>query len=339
VTAVAAQGRQPLPRVVADCDFCGSARWEPILGPMLDDEDAAALPIAFRELRFRMGRCTDCGLVYLRDRPDSRDLDVYYPTEYKCFQAYETRGVIMKTLARLVARSKRRQIERLMPAGLRTLLDYGCGTGTWLSALRNAGCDVDMAGTDIFEAPLRSLREQGIPAFRCDETGLFDHVVPGSIGVIHLFHVIEHVASPLHVLSQLREALVAGGVIIGQTPNIASYGCRFWGERWNQWHVPHHFVLFTHETLARHAAKAGLEVVSISSSLSGATQWAQSGLRAWSAFRRRPFLATSEPLYPALILASLPLAMLEAVFGHTCHMDFVLRRPFPFVSPERMKNL
>ena len=327
MTASPAAARAPLPRVVADCDFCGSARWKPILGPMLDDEDVETLPSAFRELRFRMGRCTDCGLVYLRERPDPRDLDVYYPSDYKCFQAYETRGVIMKTLARLVARSKRRQIERLMPRGTRTLLDYGCGTGTWLVALRQAGCAVDMVGTDIFEAPLRSLREQRIPAFRCDDADLFDHVAPGTVGVIHLFHVIEHVPSPLRVLSRLREALVPGGTIIGQTPNVASYGCRFWGEKWNQWHVPHHFVLFTHDTLARHAARAGLEVVSVSNSLSGATQWAQSGLRAWAAIRERPFLATSEPLYPALILASLPVAALEAALSHTCHMDFVLRRP------------
>jgi 2-polyprenyl-3-methyl-5-hydroxy-6-metoxy-1,4-benzoquinol methylase len=318
--------REPRPRILSDCDFCGSARWEPILGPMLDDEDLEALPAAFRALRFRLGRCADCGLVYLRERPDPRDLDVYYPSDYKCFQAYERRGAVMKTLARLVARSKRRQIERLMPAGTRTLLDYGCGTGTWLSELRKAGCSLDMAGTDIFEAPLGSLRAQGIPAFRCDENDLFEHVAPGSVGVVHMFHVIEHVPSPKRVLSRLAEALVPGGVIIGQTPNCASFGCRFWGESWNQWHVPHHFVLFTHDTLARHAAAAGLDVVSIASSLSGATQWAQSGLRAWAARRGRPFQATAEPLYPPLILAALPLTLVEMAFGHTCHMDFVLRR-------------
>jgi SAM-dependent methyltransferase len=318
--------RVPRPRVVSDCDFCGSARWEPILIPMLDDEDVEALPAAFRALRFRMGRCADCGLVYLRERPDPRDLDVYYPSDYKCFEAYERRGAIMKTLATLVARSKRRQIERLMPAGTHTLLDYGCGTGTWLAELRKAGCAVDMAGTDVFEAPLASLRAQGIPAFRCDEHDLFEHVSPGSVGVVHLFHVIEHVPSPKRVLSRLREALAPGGVIIGQTPNCSSFGCRFWGESWNQWHVPHHFVVFTHETLARHAESAGLEVVSISSSLSSATQWAQSGLRAWAARRQRRFLATGEPLYPYLILAAVPLTLLEMALGHACHMDFVLRR-------------
>jgi 2-polyprenyl-3-methyl-5-hydroxy-6-metoxy-1,4-benzoquinol methylase len=293
---------------------------------MLDDEGVEALPVAFRSLHFRMGRCADCGLVYLRERPAPLDLDVYYPSDYKCFQAYESRGAIMQTLARLVARSKRRQIDRLMPAGTRLLLDYGCGTGTWLAELRRAGCTAEMVGTDVFEAPLASLRAQGIPAYRCDENDLFEHVRPGSVGVVHLFHVIEHVPSPKRVLSRLKEALAPGGVIIGQTPNCASYGCRFWGESWNQWHVPHHFVVFTHETLARHARSAGLEVVAISSSLSSATQWAQSGLRAWAARRRRPFLATAEPLYAPLILAAIPLTLAEMTFGHACHMDFVLRR-------------
>ncbi len=55
---------------------------------MLDDEDADRLPPEFRALRFRLGGCADCGLVYLRERPDPRDLDVYYPSDYKCFQAY-----------------------------------------------------------------------------------------------------------------------------------------------------------------------------------------------------------------------------------------------------------
>jgi 2-polyprenyl-3-methyl-5-hydroxy-6-metoxy-1,4-benzoquinol methylase len=326
VTDGRAAPRAPLPLVVAACDYCGSSRWQPILGPMLDDEDVEALPPAFRTLRFRIGRCADCDLVYLRERPDPRDLDVYYPDTYKCFQPYESRGAIMRTLARLVARAKRRQIERLMPPGTRTLLDYGCGSGTWLTELRKSGCTLNLVGTDIFEAPLASLRAQGIPAWRCDEDDLFAHVAPASAGVVHLFHVIEHVPSPKTLLTRLRDVLVPGGVIVGQTPNVASYGCRFWGESWNQWHVPHHFVLFSHETLARHAAAAGLEVVSISSSLSGATQWAQSGLRVWASRRQRPFRGTAEPHYPALILAAIPLAAVEMAFGHTCHMDFVLRR-------------
>ena len=323
----AAVARTPRPRVVADCDFCGSSRHSPILPPLLDDEGQEALPLAFRTQRFPLVRCGDCGLVYLRERPDPRDLEVYYPADYKCFQSYEQRGAIMRLLAGLLARSKLRQIEALMPPGTRRLLDYGCGTGTWLTQLRRLGCDLDMIGTDVFEGPLSALRAEGIPAYRCDEETLLQHVEPASVGVVHLFHVIEHVPSPKRVLARLGEALAPGGVILGQTPNCASVGCRFWGELWNQWHAPHHFVVFTDRTLRRHAESVGLEVAAISNSLSSATQWAQSTLR-WLARRRgRAFLATAEPAYPPLILAFLPLTAAEWALGHTCHMDFVLRRP------------
>ena len=82
----------------------------------------------------------------------------------------------MRTLAGFVARSKRRQIESLMPSGTRTLLDYGCGSGTWLSELRKTGCTLDLVGTDIFEGPLATLREQGIKAYRCDDEDSEYHV-------------------------------------------------------------------------------------------------------------------------------------------------------------------
>ncbi len=322
-----ATDRVPLPRVAARCDFCGGQRRQPLLSPMLDDEDVESLPAAFRAERFQLVRCLDCDLVYLPERPDPRDLELYYPADYKCFQSYAERGAIMRLLAGLLARAKLRQIRALLPPGSRRLLDYGCGSGTWLGELRRLGCDLEMIGTDLFEGPLAGLRAQGIAAYRCDEESLLDHVAPGSVGVVHLFHVIEHVPSPKRTLARLREALAPGGVILGQTPNCASLGCRFWGELWNQWHAPHHFVVFDHATLRRHAESAGLEVVSVSNSLSSATQWAQSLLR-WAARRRgRAFRATAEPLYPPLILAFLPLTALEWALGHTCHMDFVLRRP------------
>jgi hypothetical protein len=32
-------------------------------------------------------------------------------------------------------------------------------------------------------------------------------------------------------------------------------------------------------------------------------------------------------MYPMLILAAIPIAIFEAAFFRTCHMDFVLRKP------------
>jgi SAM-dependent methyltransferase len=319
--------RVPRPLVTVVCEFCGSSEAEPLTGPLADDELVDELPPAFRTLTFRFVRCNACGLVYLRERPDAEDVGLYYPDAYKCFQSYEERGFIMSKLAKGVARAKLRQITRLMPPGNETLLDYGCGSGTWLTLLKDLGCTYRMIGTDITAGPLQELRRRGIEAYQCDETTLTRHVQPGSVGAVHLFHVIEHVPNVGRVLESIRDILAPGGVLIGQTPNVASLGRRFWGDVWDQWHAPQHLVLFSDDTLKRHAERAGFEVVKISSSISGATQWALSFLRRLARSRRRTFRHIHEPMYPPLILASIPIAVFEAIFSRTCHMDFVLRKP------------
>jgi SAM-dependent methyltransferase len=316
----------PRPLVTVACEYCGSMDAAPITGALTDCELADELPPAFRTLTFSFVRCAQCGLVYLRERPDAKDVGFYYPETYKCFQSYDERGLIMKKLALGVARGKLRQIAKFMPRGNDTLLDYGCGSGTWLSLLKELGCKYRMIGTDITAGPLEELRRRGIEAFPCDETTLRRHVKPGSVGVVHLFHVIEHVPNAGRVLEAIYEILAPGGVLIGQTPNVDSFGRRVWGDLWNQWHAPQHFVLFSDETLKRHAQKAGFEVVKISSSISGATQWALAFIHLWTNMRGRPFRHIHEPLYPPLILAALPVAVLEATFSRTCHMDFILRK-------------
>jgi SAM-dependent methyltransferase len=177
------------------------------------------------------------------------------------------------------------------------------------------------------DGPLEELRRRGIEAYPCDETTLEKFVKPDSVGVAHLFHVIEHLPNVNDVLKAIHKVLAPGGVLIGQTPNVESLGRRVWGDLWNQWHAPQHLVLFSDSTLTREAERAGFEVVKISSSISGATQWALSTLHLWARFRGRPFRHIHEPMYPPLILAAIPIAMFEAIFSRTCHMDFVLRKP------------
>jgi 2-polyprenyl-3-methyl-5-hydroxy-6-metoxy-1,4-benzoquinol methylase len=326
--AVEPMERRPLPRVSATCDYCGSSDTRPETGLLRDEEGQESLPEHFRAETFRFMRCVSCGLVYLRERPHLDDLDVYYGQDYKCFRSYSERGAILQYLAHTLARAKLREIQKLMPAGSNTLLDYGCGSGTWLNLLRQAGAPptLRMIGTDVTAGAIETARASGLEAYVCDEETLARHVEPGSVGVVYNFHVIEHVPSPKRMLERLRDVLAPGGILLGQTPNIASMGRKVWGNTWNQWHAPRHFVLFDHETLVRHAEAAGYEVLAVRNSLSGATQWAQSAL-SWLAQRgARPFRGIDEPLYAPLLLAFLPVVALESLFGRTCHMDFVLRK-------------
>ena len=287
------------------------------------------LPPAFASLTFRFVQCATCGLVYLRERPDPADVGVYYPDNYKCFVSYAERGLIMKALAERVARGKLKQINRLMPEGNDTILDYGCGSGTWLAMLRDIGCTVQDDRDRHRRRPARRVATAWSgKAYQCDDATLGRRACPRQLGVVHLFHVIEHLPNADRVLRSIRDALTPGGVVIGQTPNIASVGRRFWADDWNQWHAPQHLVLF----FGRHAQAARGESrirgrphleLHFRSDAVGAL----SALHRWARFRGRPFRSIHDPWYPPLILAWIPIVLLEAALSRTCHMDFVLRKP------------
>ena len=319
--------RKPEPKVKANCDYCGSSDKSPASGKLCDEEIGENLSEAFRVLDFQYVKCSNCGLVYLPERPHPKDLPVFYPDEYKCYESYQKRGKIMKYLAAAVAQRKLELVEKLMPERTNLFLDYGCGSGTWMLEMKNLGCSLSFVGMDIMHRPLKELHKKGIPAYCSDEESIFEYIKPQSIGIIHLFHVIEHLPTPKKVLKELMKALVPGGFIIGQTPNVGSLGRRFWGDLWNQWHPPHHYVLFSEATLRRHCEQIGLEVLEIKNSMSGATQWSQSFLKSICKITGKPFRATRSPLYPPLIFAFLPWVMIEYFFSKTCHMDFILRRP------------
>jgi 2-polyprenyl-3-methyl-5-hydroxy-6-metoxy-1,4-benzoquinol methylase len=312
---------------VVNCPFCDSADFHPVTGHLLDSDSHYETGDALAGKTYQMVQCEECSTVYLRERPVKEELWRFYSDRYHCFEDFEKRGPIMSFLAQLVLKLKIRQIDRYFPSGNNRLLDYGCGSGTWLQMLKNSGCSWSLVGSDIVPKQIASLREKNIEAYVADETQILEHVAPNSVGVIHLFHVIEHVPSPLKLLETLRQLLVPGGVIVGQTPNHQCLEQRIFGDYWWQWHVPRHTVIFSPETMRAHAQKAGLEVVELKSSPSGATQWAASWLKKGALQKGRDFRGTREPLYPPLVLLAAPFSTLQVLTGgNTSHMDFVLRK-------------
>ncbi len=76
----------------------------------------------------------------------------------------------------------------------------------------------------------------GIELFH-DQSQLFD--------LITLSHVIEHVHYPIDLLRACHRLLKPGGVLWLETPNIKSYGHRFYGRFWRGLEPPRHLVIFS----------------------------------------------------------------------------------------------
>ena len=318
----------PKPLVPVPCCGCGADDFDALLTVDADYEYLGVIDDAWARRPFRFVRCRSCRLVYLNPRPELDEIHHYYPQAYGCFAQCPPPGRLMAQLYRVMVWLKRREILPTLPDD-GVLLDFGCGNGHWLHALRQgAKPGQRFIGVDPSEEPIRRLRALGVEAHVGTEEDLERLFEKESVNLILFNHVVEHVPDPKATLRLLSELLVPGGRILGVTPNIDAWDARLFGKYWAGWHPPRHFVLFDPPALARFAADVGLEFVSWASELEGANHWSVS-VHTWLTEQGlRPSPGSYRlALYPLLLLAAIPVALFQKLVSRTSVFSFVLRKP------------
>jgi len=95
------------------------------------------------------------------------------------------------------------------------IADLGCGYGSVSGTLVLKGHRV--YGVDIGDAALRALSERGIHAIKGD----LAHTMPiadGTMDIVLLLDVLEHVFNPLWLLAEVRRLLREGGALVITVP-------------------------------------------------------------------------------------------------------------------------
>ncbi len=112
-----------------------------------------------------------------------------------------------------------------VPAGSR-VLDLGCGTGAMAAGLLRRYPGVAVTGVDLSESQLQvaARRPERLVLCRADGTALpFPH---DTFDVVHASWLLEHVASPVAVLREVRRVLRSGGFALFTEVNNASLAVR-----------------------------------------------------------------------------------------------------------------
>jgi SAM-dependent methyltransferase len=137
------------------------------------------------------------------------------------------------------------------------LLDVGCGSGTLLKVLQQRGFDVSgfepsaeaaalAGGSGLTVASRERLEDAGFAA--------------NSFHIVTLFHVMEHVTEPRHVLAEVRRLLDARGRILVQVPNIQSWQSRLCGTHWYGLDVPRHVINYSMDTIQKLLVDCGFRI-------------------------------------------------------------------------------
>lgn len=139
------------------------------------------------------------------------------------------------------------------------LLDAGAGRGRFVAAARRAGYDAD--GIEPDPARAAAAAQRGVALAVTDlETA---SVEPGSLDVVSLWHVLEHLEDPNAGVREVARWLRPGGVILVGVPNLASLQARLGGARWYHLDLPRHRTHFTPAGLEVLLRRHGLQVRSV----------------------------------------------------------------------------
>lgn len=216
---------------------------------------------------FTAMRCRSCGLVYLNPRPAFEEFTRIYPSNYHTLEfSAEEFGFVFKVRRRLEGNRLLGWCKNL-PDDAR-IVDVGCGDGFHLELLRDFGRKTwHIEGVDIDERAVTIAEKKGLHVHHGFLENL--NLPENTYDLAFLIQTIEHVASPLELINNVRRILRPGGRIVIVTDNTASLDFKLFKKRhWGGYHFPRHWNLFDRPTIQRLAAKTDMEVDKLNTQVS-----------------------------------------------------------------------
>jgi SAM-dependent methyltransferase len=193
---------------------------------------------------FSIVRCLQCQLGMTLPEPE--DLEPYYGERYYGGRHWITRRYCAWRRMRVIKQTTR----GMEPS---TLVDIGCGDGSFLLEARQAGWTV--LGTEVNDR---------IPSPGLEIWGSLDDLrTRAPFGCITLWHSLEHLRDPMRALADLAEMLVPGGTFVVAVPNSRGMQARLFGRHWLHLDVPRHLFHFSLPSLRAELDRAGLEVTRV----------------------------------------------------------------------------
>jgi len=212
--------------------------------PFLDDVLRKQLP----ELKLR--RCAECGCLWADDaRQDETTLVAAYErVSDSYFEPAENDPRFQRFY---------RWIEQLLKQHVagRTILDVGCGDGTFLSTL---SAEWSKHGVEPSMSGARLARERKLDVSR----GTLDTSSESyEVDLISALDVIEHVVDPNNFVKSLKRHLRKGGVVLLLTGDADAYPARIAGPQWSYLRWCGHISVFSQVGLRRLLESHGFEVI------------------------------------------------------------------------------
>lgn len=224
--------------------WCGQSAWTTLI----------------RTERFGVLQCSHCGTHRIDPPPVLTESDsAHFYTDY-----YETVGTDAKALpdpsrSQTAGFWKVAEQVPILNQVRNSVIDIGSGDGHLCAELAGCGWPF-VGGFDVSKS--RVLRARRLyPELRFYDVPLSaSGIATGSLDLVVMEAVIEHLPDPLAFLREVTHYLAPGGLLVLTTPNMDSGQFRLLGRRWTGMLAPHaHIFLFSPQSIAHLIERAGLK--------------------------------------------------------------------------------
>ena len=215
------------------CTVCGSMNNSRFLFEKYNDNRGRD-PINFY-------KCKTCKIVYLGKYSGYYDDGLY---EYYKKYTGKTKEQVYDPLTKV---SYLRVLKLLALHGCnQTILDVGCGNGSFVDAALEQGYLVQ--GIELSQSAVEVALAFKLPVSKLDFFS--SQIEICSFDAITMFEVLEHLINPTQFLLRAQEVVKPGGLIYLTTPNFNSLERRVLGKNWNVLHREH-LTYFTEKNLTQ----------------------------------------------------------------------------------------
>jgi SAM-dependent methyltransferase len=207
---------------------------------------------------FLIGRCRDCELVQTVTTPEWHE---EVKSIYKDYSIYsQGNGIEQSVFLQKNGVGNLRSsviIQNILSNHLLpdkgSLLDIGCGNGSFLEACSRVLPNWDFQGTEFNDRYKQKV--ESISGVSAMHVGKLENV-DGSFDVISMIHVLEHIPDPVSVLKNILPRLAPEGMLIVEVPDCSLNPYMII--------VADHCSHFSPESLASVVGNAGFELAEVS---------------------------------------------------------------------------
>jgi len=202
--------------------------------------------------------CNNCGLVFLDPRWTKDDYNYFYASEYDQYYRFDEDKATEKEQRK--AKVVWERLVRYTPAQFRSALDIGCGLGWCLHTIQQESPTTAIAGIEPSDyCSDHFVNQIGGELIARDVDSHWQLSNQERFDLIIFRHVLEHLLDPVAVLEKVAQAMSAQGVLYIAVPDMMHPD----GSLSDFWYRCVHTYYYSKGTLARIAARAGLQPVVI----------------------------------------------------------------------------